>query len=337
MGLNPTQSKESAPPAPPPILNWLAGVVALGAGVLTFVGEVTILTGQTIRWIARGGTDWRDLVTQMALIGADSVWIVLVITAATGAVFALYTTSLALKIGFTQFVGGTMSYGFLNELGPVLGGVAFASRSGAAIAAEIGSMVVTEQVDALRSMAISPVRYLVVPRVLAAIIMLPLLTVIADCAGLYGSFIFAVAKGVPAQTFWESVRKYTLTNDLLNGLLKSVVFGLLVGLVACQQGLRTKGGATGVGKATTSSVVLCVVLIFVADFFMAQALTARDTSRNASAAPVRRMIAARDQDSIACVSMGETVAWQRQEREPRTAKDRVDMRPCTAALSPGLV
>ena len=264
---------------------WYSGVVSIWTETLSFLGEVAILTGQTIRGILRGGVDLRDLLTQMALIGADSIWIVLVITAATGAVFALYTTSLALKIGFTQFVGGTMSYGFLNELGPVLGGVAFASRAGAAIAAEIGSMVVTEQIDALRSMAISPVRYLVVPRVLSGIIMLPLLTVIADVAGLYGGYVFAVGKGVPSQAFWESVRTYTLTTDLFNGLAKSVVFGFLVGIVACQQGLKTKGGATGVGKATTNSVVLCVVLIFIADFFMAQILTARDNNRQASARP----------------------------------------------------
>jgi phospholipid/cholesterol/gamma-HCH transport system permease protein len=285
------QSENLESPAAAAVASRFSGVIALWTGTLTFLGESALLTGQTLRWIVRGGIDVRDLVTQMALIGADSIWIVLVITAATGAVFALYTTSLALKIGFTQFVGGTMSYGFLNELGPVLGGVAFASRSGAAIAAEIGSMVVTEQVDALRAMAIAPVRYLVVPRVLASVIMLPLLTVIADVAGLYGGYFFAVAKGVPAQAFWDSVRTYTLTADLFNGLLKSVVFGFLVGIIACQQGLRTKGGATGVGKATTSSVVLCVVMIFIADFFMAQILTARDTSRQASAKPLNRRLA----------------------------------------------
>src|SRR5205085_10735373 len=127
---------------------------------------------------------------------ADSIWIVLTITTATGAVFSYYTTTLALQIGFTQVVGGTLGYGFLNELGPVLGGVALASRSGAAIAAEIGSMVVTEQVDALRAMAVSPVRYLVAPRVAAAVIMLPLLTVIADIAGIFGGYALAVSGGV---------------------------------------------------------------------------------------------------------------------------------------------
>jgi len=278
-----TQLNDGANPGPqaerPP---WLNSLFSLWTGLFSFLGEAAILSGQTAQWIIRGGVDLRDLLGQMALIGADSIWIVLVITSATGAVFALYTTNLALKIGFTQFVGGTMSYGFLNELGPLLGGIAFASRSGAAIAAEIGSMVVTEQIDALRSMAISPIRYLVVPRVLAAIIMLPLLTAIADVAGLYGSYLFAMLKGVPSESFWESVRTYTIAQDLMNGLLKSVTFGFLVGIVSCQQGLRTSGGATGVGRATTSSVVLCVLLIFVADFFMAQILTARDNGRQAS-------------------------------------------------------
>ena len=266
----------------------LSGLIALWTGTFSFLGEVTVLTGQTIRWIARGGIDVRDLITQMALIGADSIWIVLVVTAATGAVFALYTTTLALKIGFTQVVGGTMSYAFLNELGPVLGGVAFASRAGAAIAAEIGSMVVTEQVDALRSMAISPVRYLVVPRVLASVIMLPLLIILADVAGVYGGYLFAVNKGITPETFWDSVRQWTVTSDLFNGLFKAVVFGFLIGMVACQQGLKTKGGATGVGKATTSSVVLCVVLIFISDFFLAQVLTAWDNSRQVSMRPDNR-------------------------------------------------
>jgi len=293
MATNVTQPREAAKPAEgEPRPAWYSGIVALFTGAFAFLGEVTILAGQCIRSIVRGGVDFRDLLNQMALIGADSIWIVLVITAATGAVFALYTTTLALQIGFTQFVGGTMSYGFLNELGPLLGGVAFASRAGAAIAAEIGSMVVTEQIDALRSMAISPVRYLVVPRVLAGIIMLPLLTAIADIAGMYGGYLISVGKGVPSQVFLESVRSYTFTTDLFNGLSKSFVFGFLVGIVACHQGLKTKGGATGVGKATTNSVVLCVVLIFIADFFMAQILTARDNSHQSSALTVNRYYAA---------------------------------------------
>ena len=242
--------------------------------VLTFVGEATLLAGRFIGSIAQGGVNVRDLMTQMAAIGADSIWIVLVVTTATGAVFSLYTTTLAQSVGgLTAFVGGTLGYAFLNELGPVLGGVAFAARAGAAIAAEIGTMVVTEQVDALRAMAVSPTRYLVVPRVLAAVLMLPLLTLFADLFGMIGGYLLAGVNGVPHAEFLESVHKFTRVEDLTHGLLKSVVFALIVGVVACQQGLRTKGGATGVGRSTTSSVVLCVLLIFVADFFLAQILT----------------------------------------------------------------
>lgn len=242
--------------------------------LLDFVGEATILAGQAFTSILHGGFEMRDLINQMAAIGVDSVWIVLIITGATGAVFAFYIATLTKQFGgFNQFLGGTIGYSFLNELGPTLGGVGLAARSGAAIAAEIGSMVVTEQVDALRAMAVSPVRYLVVPRLLAAIIMLPLLTVLADIAGLFGSYLFALGAGVSGEEFWTSVHTYTKVSDLLHGLMKSVVFGFLIGLVACQQGLRTKGGATGVGRATTSSVVLCVVLIFITDFFLAQILT----------------------------------------------------------------
>lgn len=240
---------------------------------LQFVGETAHLAFQAAGSVIRGGLDLGDLTTQMAMIGADSIWIVLIVTTATGAVFAYYTASLANSIGFTGFVGGSLGYAFLNELGPVLGGVAFAARAGAAIAAEIGTMVVTEQVDALITMAVPPIRYLVVPRVLAAVIMLPLLIVFADLAGLVGGYFFAGASGVPHSAFINSVYSYVHASDLTHGLVKAVCFGFLVGIVSCHQGLKTTGGATGVGRSTTNSVVLCVVLIFVTDVFLTQMLT----------------------------------------------------------------
>jgi len=262
---------EIAPPPPERIGPLRGGLLA----VLTFLGEIGLLSIQSVGSIFRYGVNIGDLVNQMAAIGADSIWIILTITCATGAVFAFYVANLAVQIGFSQFVGGTLSYGFLNELGPVLGGVALAARSGAAIAAEIGSMVVTEQVDALRAMAVSPVRYLVVPRVLAAIIMLPLLTVLADLAGLLGGMAFAGTEGVPYTEFLISLRQFVQPLDLINGMIKALVFGYLIGIIACQQGLRTRGGATGVGRSTTSSVVLCVVMIFLTDVVLAQVLTQR--------------------------------------------------------------
>ena len=241
--------------------------------LLNIVGDTTILAWQTLVTIVRGGFSGSDLVTQMSAIGADSLLVVLIVTTSTGAVFAIYAAKQAVQFGFASFVGGGIAYTFFNELGPVLGGVALAARSGAAIAAEIGSMVVTEQVDALRSMAVSPIRYLVVPRVLAAVIMMPLLTIIADVAGLIGGQISSQASGVPGGLYWESVRQFTQVSDVRSGLVKSIVFGFLIGISACMQGLATSGGATGVGRSTTRSVVMCVVLIFLADVVMARLLT----------------------------------------------------------------
>jgi phospholipid/cholesterol/gamma-HCH transport system permease protein len=209
----------------------------------------------------------------MSAIGVDSVPIVVASTLSTGAVFAFYTAGLFVRFGATNFLGGTLTLSFFLELGPVLAGVNVASRCGAAIAAEIGSMVVTEQVDALRAMGVPPVRYLVVPRLLACVVMMPVIGVFADLGGVLGAMIMCSTQGVPPQAFLESARTFVTEVDLIKGLVKTLWFGFTIAIVACQQGLRTKGGATGVGRATTSSVVLCVVLIFISDFFLAQVLS----------------------------------------------------------------
>lgn len=237
--------------------------------ILGFLWDAIKLSGETISTIVRGKFAFHDLVVQMAAIGVDGSWIVIAIAMSTGAVFALYTSTFALSFGFAEAVGGTIAYAELNELGPVLGGIAFAARSGAAIAAEIGTMVVTEQVDALKAMAVPPVRYLVAPRVLAAVIILPFLTVLADIAGLFGGYLSATASGVPGGTYIASIYKYARASDLTNGLIKSLVFAFLIGIVACLQGLKTKQGATGVGRSTTRSVVMCVISMVIADLFLA--------------------------------------------------------------------
>lgn len=230
------------------------------------------LTEETVVAVFTGQVAIGDVVEQMAVIGVDGVGIVITVAASSGAVFALYTATLALSFGFPDAVGGTLAYSFFNELGPVLGGIAFAARSGAEIAAEIGTMVVTEQVDALKAMAVSPVRYLVAPRVLASVLMLPLLTVIADTTGLIGGAVSASYHGVGYSIFFNSVYKYARVQDMTNGLIKSVVFGYLIGIIACREGLRTQGGATGVGRSTTRSVVMCVIAITIADFVLASVL-----------------------------------------------------------------
>lgn len=255
------------------------GVGSLAGATLVFIGETVSLAAAALGFVARGRISVRNTVEQMSAIGVGSIPIVMAINFSTGAVFAYYTASVFVQFGAIQFVGGTLSYAFLNELGPILVGVAVASRSGAAIAAEIGSMVVTEQVDALRAMAVSPIRYLVVPRLLACVLMMPLIGVFGDIAGVGGSYLMSGFHGVPHQAFITSMRTWVTSEDLIKGLIKTVWFGLTIAVVACQQGLKTKGGATGVGRATTSSVVLCVVLIFVGDFFLAQMLTGRQVSR----------------------------------------------------------
>ncbi len=245
----------------------------LPSSALVFLGETWTLIAGAVGYIAKGRVSALNVIGQMAAIGVGALPIVLAICFSTGAVFAYYTAAIMVQFGAKDFVGGTLTYGFLNELGPVLTGVAVAARSGAAIAAEIGSMVVTEQVDALRSMAVSPVRYLVAPRLIACILMLPIACVFGDMAGVAGGYFMAGSNGVPHQSFLESARRFANDVDLIHGLIKTLWFGLLIAAVACRQGLRTRGGATGVGRSTTSSVVLCVVLIFISDFFLAQMLT----------------------------------------------------------------
>ena len=234
--------------------------------------EIFSLTEQTIVALFTGQVAVGDIIEQMAVIGVDGVWIVMTVSAASGAVFALYTATLALQFGFPNAVGGTLAYSFFNELGPVLGGIGFAARSGAEIAAETGTMVVTEQVDALKAMAVSPVRYLVAPRVIACVLMLPLLTIIADTVGLLGGAVSSNYHGVGYNIFFTSVYQYGKVQDMTNGLIKSVVFGYLIGIISSMQGLRTEGGATGVGRSTTRSVVMCVVVITIADFILASLL-----------------------------------------------------------------
>lgn len=239
---------------------------------LLFIGETWRLAGEALGYVARGRVSIAETVRQMALIGVDSLPIIAATSASTGAVLAFYTSGVFVRFGASAFVGGTLALSFFLELGPVLAGVMVAARSGAAIAAEIGSMVVTEQVDALRSLAVSPIRYLVAPRLLACVLMMPLCGLMSNGAGMLGSIVMAASHGVPPSAFLESVRTMATEVDLLKGLIKTLWFGFTIACVACRQGLRTERGATGVGRATTSSVVLCVVLIFISDFFLAQML-----------------------------------------------------------------
>lgn len=234
-----------------------------------FIGEFAVILGRTAQYIARGAINLRDTLNQMAYIGVASLPIVLITVAFSGAVLSLYMSQLVVKWGIGSYTGGVVGISIVREIGPVLTAVVVAARSGSAIAAEIGSMKVTEQIDALRALAVSPVRYLVVPRLLAGIVMLPALAALADLVGTGGGYAVAVVNGVASGGFLSTLKTQVMPYDIFMGLLKTVFFAVVIVTVGAQQGLRTNGGATGVGKSTTNSVVISIVIIYILNFFLA--------------------------------------------------------------------
>ncbi len=236
---------------------------------LTFIGEVTILLIETLVRLFRRPVEAREIFNQMAFVGVTSVPIVALTSMASGGVLALYLAPLLGKAGVPQLLGGTVGLSVTRELAPVITGIMVAARCGSAMAAQIGTMAVTEQIDALRSLSVHPYNYLVLPRVLAASLMLPILGLIAVFFGLGGGILVAHLHNVPPKMFLDSVRIYVESWDFEGGLWKTFFFGLIISLVSCQQGLRTTGGAVGVGRATTNAVVLSTVLIYLANYFLA--------------------------------------------------------------------
>ena len=235
--------------------------------VLTFLGEILILLWRSIKAM-RGGVNAKDLLEQMASLGVNSVSIALLTTTTSGAVLALYFAPFLKQYGAEGFTGAVVALAIARELGPVLTGVVVAARAGSAIAAELGTMKVSEQIDALRALAVNPIQYLVVPRVLAAVIMVPLVCALADAGGIYGGYLLSKSEGVLPTTYLNSMKQFIDPSDFVKGIIKTVVFGLIISLVGCHQGLATRGGATEVGKATTNAVVLSIVLIYLANFVL---------------------------------------------------------------------
>ena len=235
--------------------------------VLTFLGEILILFWRSLKAM-RGGVNAKDLLEQMASLGVNSVSIALLTTTTSGAVLALYFAPFLKQYGAEGFTGAVVALAIARELGPVLTGVVVAARAGSAIAAELGTMKVSEQIDALRALAVNPIQYLVVPRVLAAVIMVPLVCALADAGGIYGGYLLSKSEGVLPTTYLNSMKQFIDPSDFVKGIIKTVVFGLIISLVGCHQGLATRGGATEVGKATTNAVVLSIVLIYLANFVL---------------------------------------------------------------------
>ncbi|NUL82994.1 MAG: ABC transporter permease [Armatimonadetes bacterium] len=239
---------------------------------LAFVGEVASLFLSTVRSVLTGKIEFKETIRQMAFIGVASIPIVAITAAFSGAVLALYSATLLVKYGVGSLAGGAVGLSVAREIAPVLTSIMVSARCGSAIAAHIASMKVTEQIDALRALAVSPISYLVVPRTLAALIMVPALCTVANFSGIFGGAIVAGAIGVSYYSYFESLRATMETFDITGGLIKAAVFALIVALVGCQQGLGASGGAAGVGRATTRAVVISLSLIYIVNYFLADAL-----------------------------------------------------------------
>ena len=223
-----------------------------------------------------------DVVQQMDVIGVQSLGIVILTGLFTGMVLALQSSVQMKQFGATQYIGQLVSASMIRELGPVLAGLMVAGRVGSGIAAQLGSMKVTEQIDALNTLGTDPIKKLVTPRLIAAIIMMPMLTVVADLVGILGGNLIAeLYVQLPSSFYWQSVWKQIaqggfvlryIPNDFVMGLSKPVVFGAIISLTGCYFGLNTSGGTEGVGVATTRTVVTASVLILITDYFITQVL-----------------------------------------------------------------
>jgi phospholipid/cholesterol/gamma-HCH transport system permease protein len=232
-----------------------------------YAGGVAELLGDSVRYIAALRIRLRETFDQAYLLGVQSAAIVLLTSLFTGMVISLESAAQAAAFGFSNLVGGAVAFASARELGPMLSAVVVAGRTGAAIAAELGSMVVTEQIEALLSLGLSPTRMLVVPRLVALVIMLPLLTVMAVIVSILGGMWVAnIYAHISFESFITSARQALPFGDVLRGLLKSVVFAIIVAIIGAYQGLQTRGGAAGVGKSTTGAVVTAIILIFVFNF-----------------------------------------------------------------------
>ena len=234
-------------------------------------GDIAFLTARTFAALARPPWDLRAWVQQMERVGVRSLAVTYVTTLFTGMVLALQTAYSLPQIGVKYYIGTVVGKSLVRELGPVLVALVVGGRIGAGMTAELGTMKVSEQIDALRSLAVDPVRRLVLPRVLATMLMLPALTLLGDAVGILGGLVVGVTVlDLPAGFYVSDVLGSLSIEDLWQSIGKAFVFGYFIAIVACRNGLQVQGGADGVGRATTRTVVMGAMFILVSDFFLTQ-------------------------------------------------------------------
>jgi phospholipid/cholesterol/gamma-HCH transport system permease protein len=244
----------------------------IGKSMIQFVeeaGRIMVLLVQTLGWIFRPPMQGREILKQMEEVGVRSFPVVIITAAFTGMVLALQSFTGFKRFNAESMVGTVVALSMTRELGPVLTGLMVSGRVGSAMAAELGTMRVTEQIDALYTLATNPIKYLIVPRFLAAMIMLPILVIFADVIGMLGGYLVSVQiLGANPTLYIRRTWEYLEFNDLYSGLLKAVFFGMIMATISCYQGFSTEGGAEGVGRATTKAVVISSLTILITNYFI---------------------------------------------------------------------
>lgn len=247
---------------------WALGSLGQAAlDALSDIGGLAIFAFEILMQVFRPPYRVRNFLIACESIGTGSIAVVVLTAAFTGGVFSMQTTIAFELFNSESLVGAAVALSLTRELAPVLTGLMVTGRAGSAIATELGSMRVTEQIDAMATMAVNPFHYLLVPRVLAALVSLPLLTMIFDVVGIVGAFLVAVGlQGIGPAEFWSRVHLWVDLADVFGGLIKAAAFGLVISITSCYKGFTAAGGAKGVGVATTKAVVTSSVLIFVLDY-----------------------------------------------------------------------
>jgi len=235
--------------------------------------ETTLMAARAARGLLKRPRYIPETIAQMDAIGVGSLTIIILTGFFTGGVLTVQTFPTLKAYGAQSQTGYLVAVSLVRELGPVLCALMVTGRVGSAISAELGSMVVSQQIDAMRALGTSPVRKIVTPRIIALLLTLPLLTIAADISGLAGGGVVAKQlHGLDLNVYISSVRTGTKFSDLMTGMIKPIFFGILIGLISCHKGLTTKGGTVGVGISTTQAVVLSSICVIIADFFLSKIL-----------------------------------------------------------------
>jgi phospholipid/cholesterol/gamma-HCH transport system permease protein len=254
--------------------HFLTNTLDAALEVFDDLGGTILLGGQTFGWLVRPPYRWAQLFIALDFIGAGSTFIVGLVGLFTGMAFTV-----SVIVGFRQFsaegmVGGVVALALTRELAPVLAGVVVTARAGSTMASELGNMRVTEQIDAITTMGVSPIQYLIVPRVVATTLMLPPLALCFGVTGMAGAYLVAVVmQDIDPGVFFDKIKTFVQMSDLRMLGMKSLVFGLIVSCICCKKGFSASGGARGVGEATAKAVVASIVVIFAADYVLTSIMT----------------------------------------------------------------